>query len=141
MDTSLLETAMQRAAEISILFEHTRTDSTSCFTANSKMDAENIAAGSSTATRVMNQWMNSAGHKSNILNSSMQSIGIGCFNINGTYYWVQCFGRSTAQVPASKPANKTEARAVDVMDQYITLNVASSDISTQVGQTVAAKTT
>jgi len=52
---------------------------------------ENIARGQTTAQKVMTDWMNSPGHKKNILSSSFKEIGIG---ISGTY-WVQDFGGVT----------------------------------------------
>lgn len=48
---------------------------------------ENIARGSEDVSTIMNMWMNSSGHRANILNSSYQSMGIGKFQD----YWVQCF--------------------------------------------------
>ena len=38
---------------------------------------ENIAMGSITAEDVMNQWMNSDGHRKNILNSGFKKLGVG----------------------------------------------------------------
>lgn len=106
MDKSLLETAMLRSAETAVCFSHTRPNGSTCFSANDLMMAENIAAGQTSATEVMTSWMNSSGHKANILDSSSTSIGIGCFIHNGVYYWVQCFGQNS---PSSftKPSNKT----------------------------------
>lgn len=50
--------------------------------------AENVAAGYNSCTSVMKAWMNSSGHKANILNSSMVHIGIGAVKgPNGTIYW------------------------------------------------------
>jgi len=54
--------------------------------------AENIAYGQTTAESVMNSWMNSAGHRGNILNSNFTQIGVGYFN-EGTPYWTQMFIR------------------------------------------------
>ncbi|MNI46027.1 Cysteine-rich secretory protein family protein [compost metagenome] len=48
---------------------------------------ENIAKGQNTPTQVMNDWMNSPGHKANILNSSFTQIGIAYYNSE----WVQEF--------------------------------------------------
>lgn len=48
---------------------------------------ENIAMGYRTAEAVVNAWMNSAGHRANILSSSYQSFGIGYAN----GYWTQWF--------------------------------------------------
>ncbi len=52
---------------------------------------ENIAKGYSSAQSVMRGWMNSSGHRANILNSSFGKIGVGYVNINGTTYWTQMF--------------------------------------------------
>ena len=53
---------------------------------------ENIAAGQRTPEEVMNSWMNSSGHRANILNSAYTEIGIGYYQ-GGSYgtYWVETF--------------------------------------------------
>lgn len=104
MDKELLEAAMVRAAEIVVLFDHNRPNGSECFTACDKMYGENIAMGQGTADYVMECWMNSSGHKANILQSAYKSIGIGCFYKNGRRYWVQCFGFATA-TSVTKPKN------------------------------------
>lgn len=82
-----------RATEIDYVFSHTRPDGTSCFTALDEADinyrgaGENIAKGYPTAEDVMNGWMNSSGHKANILNESFTHIIVG---VNGKC-WVQLF--------------------------------------------------
>ena len=50
---------------------------------------ENIAMGYSSAQAVMNGWMNSSGHRANILNSAYTRIGVG-YVADGNY-WVQEF--------------------------------------------------
>ncbi len=54
--------------------------------------AENIAAGQHTAEEVVQQWMNSEGHRKNILNDSVTHIGIG-YEPSGNMspYWTQLF--------------------------------------------------
>ncbi len=55
---------------------------------------ENIAKGQKTPADVMNGWMNSSGHRANILNSNYTEIGVGYVtDSNGTTYWVQHFIR------------------------------------------------
>ena len=56
---------------------------------------ENIAAGYSTPASVMTAWMNSSGHRANILNCSSKAIGVG-IGKGGSYgtYWTQDFGYS-----------------------------------------------
>ncbi|MBD2604851.1 pre-peptidase C-terminal domain-containing protein [Scytonema hofmannii FACHB-248] len=60
---------------------------------------ENIAAGYATPEDVVQGWLNSPGHRANILNPSYREIGIGYYylandtgNINHRYYWTQDFG-------------------------------------------------
>jgi uncharacterized protein YkwD len=60
---------------------------------------ENIAAGYATPEDVVQGWLNSPGHRANILNASYREIGIGYYylandtgNVNQNYYWTQDFG-------------------------------------------------
>jgi uncharacterized protein YkwD len=84
-----------RAEETEVLFEHTRPDGSSCFTALDELNAsymgvgENIAAGQRNADEVMTSWMNSPGHRENILNSGFTKIGVG-YAPSGKY-WTQMF--------------------------------------------------
>ncbi|KYH29150.1 MULTISPECIES: CAP domain-containing protein [Clostridium] len=53
---------------------------------------ENIAYGQKTPSEVMNAWMNSSGHRANILNANFTEIGVGMVKkADGTPYWVQMF--------------------------------------------------
>ena len=53
---------------------------------------ENIASGQKTAADVMNSWMNSSGHRANILNTSYNKIGVGVAkDSSGNTYWTQMF--------------------------------------------------
>ena len=53
---------------------------------------ENVAAGYADAASVMDGWMNSPGHKANILNCAFQEIGVGLAkSSSGTRYWTQNF--------------------------------------------------
>jgi uncharacterized protein YkwD len=57
---------------------------------------ENIAAGYTTPETVVDAWMNSAGHRANILSESFCDIGVGyAYDDDSTYghYWTQNFGR------------------------------------------------
>lgn len=98
-DPELNKAAALRAQEIVQKFDHTRPNGTDCFTALNEAGisymtaGENIAAGQSSAKGVMNSWMNSSGHKANILNSNYTKIGVGLCKTNSGYgyYWVQMF--------------------------------------------------
>lgn len=92
--------AQVRAGEIIQSFSHTRPNGASPFTAlneqNLKYTAagENIAAGQATPQAVMDSWMNSSGHRANIMNPDFTHIGVGY--IEGGGYktnWVQLFAR------------------------------------------------
>lgn len=79
-------------------FSHTNPDGQSPFDRlrnngiNYKTAAENIAYGQKTAEAVMNGWMNSSGHRANILNKNVKELGVGAVkNQNGTIYWTQVF--------------------------------------------------
>ncbi|MFF4958906.1 sigma-70 family RNA polymerase sigma factor [Streptomyces sp. NPDC001222] len=53
---------------------------------------ENIAEGQQTPEAVMNSWMNSPGHRANILNCSFKEIGVGVHRGSGGPWWTQDFG-------------------------------------------------
>ena len=79
-------------------FSHTNPDGQSPFDRiknngiSYRAAAENIAYGQPNAESVMNSWMNSAGHRANILNANLKEIGIGAVkNSNGIVYWTQVF--------------------------------------------------
>ena len=86
-------TFSSKEEELQELFDHTRPDGSSCFTALDEAGVrywtagENIAAGAATPESVMNMWMNSEGHRANILNESFDAIGVGRMG----NYWVQMF--------------------------------------------------
>lgn len=87
-----------RAGEIISAFSHTRPDGTSYRTALEqrgiayRVCGENVAYGYSTPEAVMSAWMDSEGHKANILNQDYTSIGVGYVkDSRGLGYWTQLF--------------------------------------------------
>jgi uncharacterized protein YkwD len=59
--------------------------------------AENVAYNQRGAAEVVNSWMQSAGHRANILNASLMEIGVGyARDASGRPYYVQVFGRPMA---------------------------------------------
>jgi Uncharacterized protein with SCP/PR1 domains len=93
VDAKVASAAQVRAAEIKTSFSHTRPDGRSCFTALAEAGAsysgagENIAIGQKTPSEVVTAWMNSEGHRKNIMNPNFKYIGIG---VDGTA-WTQFF--------------------------------------------------
>lgn len=135
------EQANIRAKEISIndsTFSHTRPDGRSCFSVfdNVKYSrlAENIAYNSSkNVADVMKLWMDSEGHKKNILNSELTHIGIGVYKKGGYYYWVQAFlgysgGYSGEYIPVRNDGSAYSVgdvdgnKTVDASDASLALN-------------------
>lgn len=97
-DDILNEIAAQRAKEIAVKFSHTRPNGSQCSSLLQENGivnvyaGENIAAGHLTAESVMNTWMNSDGHRKNIMNENYTRIGVGTYTSSGGYtYWVQVF--------------------------------------------------
>lgn len=96
--TDVSAAAAIRAQEITSNFSHTRPDGTYYNTVLDQSgisywgSGENIAYGQKTPAEVMNGWMNSQGHRANILNASYTKIGVAYYqNSNGVTYWVQLF--------------------------------------------------
>ena len=100
LNQTLCASARVRAAEIAKdgCFSHTRPDGSGCFTAISGVSyrtaGENIAMGTwgyFGVDKIMDRWMNSEGHRANILNGDFSEVGFGCVVVNGNGYWVQIF--------------------------------------------------
>ncbi len=91
--------AAKRAQELVEYYSHTRPDGSSCFTVMDDFAiyyyavGENIAMGQSTPQEVMEDWMNSEGHRANILEVNFENIGVGVVYANGTLHWVQLFAK------------------------------------------------
>ena len=99
LSEGLMEGAAIRAPEIVETTSHTRPDGSSCFTAVEKdywSMGENLAWGYISPEAAMVGWMNSPGHRANILNSSFEKLGVGyVYEENSPNWkdnWVQMFG-------------------------------------------------
>ncbi len=100
-DSNLMDAAATRAVETETKFEHTRPDGSD---PSSLMDefgftglaGENIGRGKDTASKQVNSWMNSSGHKANILHSGATRIGVGYSYGEGAakkHYWVMLIAK------------------------------------------------
>lgn len=97
-DEAIQSAAQVRAQESAVSFSHTRPNGTSFSTALTdagvkyRGSGENIAWGQKTPEEVVEGWMNSPGHRANILNPSFTKIGIGYYqDSRGVNYWSQLF--------------------------------------------------
>ena len=121
MDKGLLEAAMLRAAECSIYYSHTRPDGSRCFTAFPRTNGssgENIAIGQRSPEEVMEAWMNSPGHRANIMSDSFNSVGVGVFDQGGVHSWVQLFSSNTAAT-VTKPADTKKAMNIKIQLEHL----------------------
>ena len=98
IDEKLAAAADIRAKEIQTSFSHTRPNGSSFSTALKEAGAvyrrsgENIAWGQKSPEEVVKAWMNSSGHRANIMNKNYSRIGVSHVkNAAGTSYWVQLF--------------------------------------------------
>ena len=116
MDSTLMELAMIRAAEMKGISEMTHTrpnDHVGTYIISSQqfgdcnLKIENIAYGQETASQVVSQWMNSPGHRAAILDEDCNRMGAGeCGE-----YWVQLFVKTKEKKPV---LSKTAARVDEV---------------------------
>lgn len=125
----LQKAAHVRTREIASVFDHTRPNGTSCFTVLKQNGVsfmaagENIASGQSGPQEVMNSWMNSSGHRANILQPAFHHIGIG-YGTTGLCgnSWVECFvggcGVTDIRVNASAQSYPVGS-SIDSMNRYL----------------------
>ena len=101
VDATLTSVAQAHSQDMAVrrYFDHNSPDGRSPFDRMTaagyqfRAAAENIAAGQRTPQEVVTAWMNSAGHRANILNCGLTQIGVG-YATGGSYgsYWTQDFG-------------------------------------------------
>ena len=95
---NMMNAAKIRAKEITAYWEHKRPDGDNWDTVFNeegvKYNArgENLADGHQSAEAVFTAWMESPGHKANIMEGRFTHISIDCLEYNGHFYWVQLFG-------------------------------------------------
>lgn len=132
------ERAAIRAKEIATSFSHTRPDGSSCFSVLDGIPysyaGENIAYNhSSDVQDVMTQWMNSSGHKANILNASYTHVGIGVYQADSRYYWSQDFlgysGSYSGEYIPSDTTTTTTTKATTTTTKATTTTTAKAATS------------
>jgi uncharacterized protein YkwD len=91
------------------------------YTGTGVVTGENIAAGYWSVEEVVEAWMNSPGHRANILDSDYCEIGIGYgenYSSDYNYYWVLNFGCRSNTYPVTINAEDSNTRR-DSVDLYI----------------------
>ncbi|MFI6450128.1 CAP domain-containing protein [Streptosporangium amethystogenes] len=101
-DPQLRSAAQGHSADMAAknYFSHTSPDGTD-MTARIKASgfspmrawAENIAMGQRTPAEVVKGWMNSSGHRANIMNCAYTHLGVGVANSSRGIYWTQNFAK------------------------------------------------
>jgi len=111
------------------MFEHTRPNGQSCFTAFPALNAkgENIAEGQTTAQAAFASWQETnepyayQGHRRNMLKATFNAIGIGHVVRDGIHYWTQALGyKASPGGGATDPADGAAVVEVLISDAYIT---------------------
>ena len=109
-----------RSREIVQYFSHDRPNGSSCFTAVKESyqgKGENLAEGYASADDAMTGWMNSKGHRENILCSYFSHIGVGyTYNLSSDYkhHWAQMFGGALSKLDVQS--------ATTILKTKLTLN-------------------
>ncbi len=112
--------AALRASEVEKSFSHTRPGGAAYDSAMGETGAksgaftwgENIAAGNSTAAATVEQWMDSPGHRANILNRNYTHMGVGNRKTDSgyRYYWVQMFIGCTGEPERVDPGMRSDGK-------------------------------
>ncbi len=115
MNDDLNRVAELRAAEIAEKWSHTRPNGEEWKTAFSEAGVsasyrgENLAKGQYSADKVVEDWMDSEGHRDNILNKKFTKMGVASVVIDGVTYWVQVFANDVKAT--KKTSTKSTASA------------------------------
>ncbi len=126
-DYELEKAAMQRAAEIIAVFDHSRPNGDEKpFVLYSFTSAgENIAYGYTTAQSVQDGWAEEGedydgqGHRRIMLDDSFTAVGVACAEYNGRKYWVQEFRSPRSNAAATAANDLSTLVSVDILDKYI----------------------
>lgn len=101
-DPALTEMAMLRAKELEESYSHTRPSGENCKTVFGEFETdlrfwgENAAKGNRTPEAVVEAWMDSPGHRENLLREDAEYLGVGVWqDEDGILYWVQLFAKES----------------------------------------------
>lgn len=115
LNDDLNRVAELRAAEIAEKWSHTRPNGEAWKTAFSEEGVsasyrgENLAKGQYSADKVVDDWMDSEGHRANILNKKFTKMGVASVVIDGVTYWVQVFANEVKTTKKTASQDTAEA--------------------------------
>ena len=142
LDDNLTAAAMQRAAELSVNFDHTRPDGTMCISISPDIMGENAGiyyAGAGdmfTAFAEENQDYSGQGHRRNMLSGRYTHVGIGAVVINGQHYWIMEFSAGEPTYTPETGATETTATIsinAEKMNQTVELQFAEDKAQAELG--------
>lgn len=131
MTQGLISVANRRTAEISLYYAHSRPNGEKNPFKMYKWKhyvGENIALNQQTPEQVVKCWMNSPAHRKNILNKKFNSVGIGCFKVNGYIYWEQFFVDNKASRNAAQKSNADVTYTVALKTSNVKLRPSAKKI-------------
>ena len=127
-DYELETAAMQRAAELVVMYAHSRPNGEEKpynLYYHTTSAGENIAYGYTSAQSVHDAWAEEdeyyakQGHRRNMLSRNHTAVGIACAEYNGVKYWVQEFRTPPSNMAATAANNSSTLVSVDILDEYI----------------------
>ena len=133
MNGTLQDICDIREKELVTTFSHDRPDGSDCYSAIPSTYTwsnvgENIARGQRNPAEVVESWMNSPGHRANILNPEFRYMGVG-YNSNGNN-WVQFFSSSkdfkiVGKNSFSNSSYNEKISETDIKDVYLTITASN----------------
>lgn len=138
-DYGLEQIAMQRAAEIALIWGHTRPNGGTFYSFTYQgvsSNGENLAAGSSTYADAFellqetDEDYSGQGHRRSMLSSGFNAVGIGHVVYNGVHYWVQEFGVSTSSIASTTALDTSKDVSIPFSSSYVSDLTRTNDIKT-----------
>ena len=132
MVSDLQESCDIRAVELETSFSHTRPNGSGCYTTIPKSfphkgAGENAAKGQTGPEQVVESWMNSSGHRANILSFSAGYMGVGYAEEQNT--WIQQFTARDTIVDCKVSTDLRSLNSREISEVYLILTTANGYVS------------
>ncbi|MGI6500452.1 MAG: CAP domain-containing protein [Anaerostipes sp.] len=96
LDQELQKAAMQRAAELSFVYGDWRPDDSFCTSISKKVTRELYLQSNQGSGAVLNEWQETDMNLNDSQEENYISVGVGCYHVENSYFWVVCFGEEAA---------------------------------------------